>query len=172
MSLVPGSVIEKREFKSSSSNNIYTTILYDNCVCCNCPAGGRKSHCKHVEKLVVENLNLLLDEYPDFAAILCKIFSKLTDKETKKELYKTISYTNKDISAQAHTKMLALDVNFDKIDVESQARANKFIQTTINIKKSLRQALEMSIISENDYQLGLNSLKNIISLINQELKNL
>ena len=172
MSLVPGSVIEKREFKSSSSNNIYTTILYDNCVCCNCPAGGRKSHCKHVEKLVVENLNLLLDEYPDFAAILCKIFSKLTDKETKKELYKTISYTNKDISAQAHTKMLALDVNFDKIDVESQARANKFIQTTINIKKSLRQALEMSIISENEYQLGLNSLKNSISLINQELKNL
>lgn len=172
MSLVPGSVIEKREFKSSSSNNIYTTILYDNCVCCNCPAGGRKSHWKHVEKLVVENLNLLLDEYPDFAAILCKIFSKLTDKETKKELYKTISYTNKDISAQAHTKMLALDVNFDKIDVESQARANKFIQTTINIKKSLRQALEMSIISENDYQLGLNSLKNSISLINQELKNL
>ena len=68
--------------------------------------------------------------------------------------------------------MLALDVNFDKIDVESQARANKFIQTTINIKKSLRQALEMSIISENDYQLGLNSLKNSISLINQELKNL
>ena len=172
MSLVPGSVIEKREFKSSSSNNIYTTILYDNCVCCNCPAGGRKSHCKHVEKLVVENLNLLLDEYPDFAAILCKIFSKLTDKETKKELYKTISYTNKDISAQAHTKMLALDVNFDKIDVESQARANKFIQTTINIKKSLRQALEMSIISEIQYQLGLNSLKNSISLINQELKNL
>lgn len=172
MSLVPGSVIEKREFKSSSSNNIYTTILYDNCVSCNCPAGGRKSHCKHVEKLVADNLNLLLNEYPDFAAILCKIFSKSTDKETKKELYKTISYTNKDISAQAHTKMLALDVNFDKIDVESQARANKFIQTTINIKKSLSQALEMSIISENDYQLGLNSLKNSISLINQELKNL
>ena len=44
--IIPGNIIEQKNVKSSSSENIYTVTLYDNCVSCTCPAGGRKTFSK------------------------------------------------------------------------------------------------------------------------------
>lgn len=170
--LVPGQRIEEREFKSSSSNNVYTAILYENCVSCTCPAGGRKSYCKHVEKLVKDNMNLLLEKCPNFADKLTKIFSKSTEKELKKELFKEISFVNKDIAAQAHSNALILDINVSKIKLEAEARAKKFILTTQNVIKTLNQGYQDKVINQEEFNECIEVLKNSVSTINNELTDL
>ena len=165
MSLVPGSVIEKREFKSSSSNNIYTTILYDNCFACTCPAGGRRVHCKHVEKLIHDNMNLLLEKYPEFAEKVCKIFSTETDKEQRKFLFKELSYSNKEIVAIAYNNTSNLDLDINKLCKNAEARAEKFKLTISNTKRKLLEALKSNLISETDYNIAKKALNASITTI-------
>lgn len=159
MSIIPGHIIEQREFKSSSSNNIYTTILYDNCFACTCPAGGRRMHCKHVEKLISDNMDLLLNKFPDFAEKVCKIFSKDTDKEQKKILYKELSYSNKEIAAAAHNNTYNSDMNISEICKQAEARVERFKITLLNTKQQLQAALSLNVISEDDYNVATNALK-------------
>lgn len=159
MSITPGQIIEQREFKSSSSNNVYTTILFDNCFACTCPAGGRRMHCKHVERLVHDNMNILLNKFPEFAEQVCKIFSKETDKEQRKILYKDLSYSNKEIAAAAHSNTHSLHINIKELCKQAEARTQRFKITLSNAKQQLQAALNLNIISEEDYNVAINVLK-------------
>ena len=162
MSITPGQIIEQREFKSSSSNNIYTTILYDNCFACTCPAGGRRMHCKHVEKLITDNMDLLLNKFPEFAEQICKIFSKETDKEQRKILYKELSYSNKEIAAAAHSNTYNSDMNIKELCQQADARVQRFKITLSNTKQQLQAALNLKVISEDDYNIVVTALKKSI----------
>ena len=162
MGIIPGQIIEQREFKSSSSNNIYTTILYDNCFACTCPAGGRRMHCKHVEKLITDNMDLLLNKFPEFAEQICKIFSKETDKEQRKILYKELSYSNKEIAAAAHSNTYNSDMNIKELCQQADARVQRFKITLSNTKQQLQAALNLKVISEDDYNIVVTALKKSI----------
>lgn len=162
MGIIPGQIIEQREFKSSSSNNIYTTILYDNCFACTCPAGGRRMHCKHVEKLITDNMDLLLNKFPEFAEQICKIFSKETDKEQRKILYKELSYSNKEIAAAAHSNTYNSDMNIKELCQQAEARVERFKITLSNTKQQLQAALNLKVISEDDYNIVVTALKKSI----------
>lgn len=162
MGIIPGQIIEQREFKSSSSNNVYTTILYDNCFACTCPAGGRRMHCKHVEKLITDNMDLLLNKFPEFAERICKIFSKETDKEQRKILYKELSYSNKEIAAAAHSNTYNSDMNIKELCQQAEARVERFKITLSNTKQQLQAALNLKVISEEDYNIVVTALKKSI----------
>ncbi len=162
MSITPGQIIEQREFKSSSSNNMYTTILFDNCFSCTCPAGGRRMHCKHVEKLIKDNLEFLLNNYPEYADKIGKIFSVKTDKEQRKILYKELSYSNKDIAAAAHINTYISDMNIKQLCQQADARVHRFKITLSNTKQELQAALSLNVISEDDYNIVANALKQSI----------
>jgi len=54
--LEPQKLITKKTIKSKTSDNIYTVWVFDNCVACTCPAGGKRQLCKHIIEIVHENL--------------------------------------------------------------------------------------------------------------------
>ena len=57
--IVPGNILVQETVKSSSSDNVYTVTLYDNCISCNCPAGIHNSFCKHAESVLKKNIELI-----------------------------------------------------------------------------------------------------------------
>lgn len=57
--IIPGEILAQEEVKSSSSDNVYTVILYDNCISCTCPAGNKKEYCEHMQNLVYKNWQVL-----------------------------------------------------------------------------------------------------------------
>lgn len=103
--LEPGQQIANEDFKSSSSNNIYTTVLYDNCISCNCPAGGRKSVCKHMVSLIHSNLEVIKEKnsefYNDLQLLLEMKNDKNKDLEKFKKLCDKLIYINRDIAEKA-----------------------------------------------------------------------
>ena len=52
-------VILSKEIKSSSSDNIYTVTLYKDKISCTCPAGGKKTLCKHMTSVLNENIDMI-----------------------------------------------------------------------------------------------------------------
>lgn len=90
---------------SSSSNNVYTTILFNDCMSCNCPAGGRRSFCKHLVSIVHKNLELIkatnMDFYKNLGLALEMKNNPEKDLPTYTELLKKIIYVNKDTARQA-----------------------------------------------------------------------
>ena len=89
--IIPENLIISEEIKSSSSDNIYTVNIYNNCVSCNCPAGGKKQICKHIISTVFNNTDKIKNEAPEFFEVLLNVFeiknSKEVPQEQKKELY-------------------------------------------------------------------------------------
>lgn len=99
-------IIDKQEIKSSSSANIYETVLYEDSISCNCPAGGKRSFCKHMIKIIHDNNELLQNKYPDFYKKLSEvlIMKNSSDKnsDTYKNLLSEIIYVNKEIAEKSH----------------------------------------------------------------------
>ena len=90
---------------SSSSNNVYTTVLYNDCLSCNCPAGGRKSFCKHMVSIVHKNLELIKSVNTEFYKMLELALEMKNDPykdlQTYIELLNQIIYVNKEIAREA-----------------------------------------------------------------------
>ena len=108
-------ILDVAEFPSSSSNNIYTTVLFNDCLCCDCPAGGRKSFCKHMVSIVHKNLELIKSVNTDFYNHLQIVLEMKNDTDKDKQVYiellKKIIYVNKDIARGAfiHAEKLKLN---------------------------------------------------------------
>ena len=104
--IIPGEVLAQEEVKSSSSNNIYIVTLYDNCISCTCPAGGRKTFCKHMVEVVYKNLELIKHTnkqfYDDLALLLEMKNDKYHDVAAFKELSSKLIYSDKKIANQAY----------------------------------------------------------------------
>lgn len=86
----PGKLIIKENIKSKTSNNEYEVYIFDNCIACTCPAGGKKQLCKHLISVIHKNLELIQKTAPEFSAQLLALI------ELK------IMYSNKDIAASSH----------------------------------------------------------------------
>lgn len=133
--IIPGQIIAQEEVKSSSSDNVYIVILFENCIACTCPAGGRKTFCKHMVKVVYDNLELIKETntefYKDLALLLEMKNDKHHDINEFKELSAKLIYSNKEIAEQAHINSLPFK--------EEKKVINDFVETiakdieTINI---------------------------------------
>ena len=104
--ITPGNILAQEEVKSSSSNNIYTVTLYDNCISCTCPAGGRKTFCKHMVEIVYNNLDLIQHTNKQFYNDLILLLEMKNDRnhdiDDFKELSKKLIYSDKNIANQAY----------------------------------------------------------------------
>lgn len=104
--LTPKNLIAQEDIKSSSSDNIYTVTLYDNCVSCTCPAGGHKTFCKHMIKIIHANFEHLKTKNKTFAEKIENLLllknDKNTDKMQLKQIYEEVIYVNKAIAEKAH----------------------------------------------------------------------
>ena len=165
MTIKPGNIIEKREFKSSSSNNLYTTILYDNCVCCNCTAGGRKQPCKHIKKLLFDTLdnikNINLDFYKTIQDTLEVENSTGLTKDEKREIYSKIILVNKEIADAAHNNKLSLEISTD-YNSWAENKASKFIDSINREISKNKEYLVAGLIDKDTY---CNNIKAILSTI-------
>ena len=98
-------VLDAIETPSSSSSNVYTTVLFKDCISCNCPAGGRKSFCKHMVSIVHKNLELIksvnIDFYNRLQTILEMKNNINKDKQVYIKLLNEIIYVDRDIARQA-----------------------------------------------------------------------
>ncbi len=102
----PGKLIIKENIKSKTSNNEYEVYIFDNCIACTCPAGGKKQLCKHLISVIHKNLELIQKTAPEFSAQLLALIelkqNKLVSQEEKLKEYAKIMYSNKDIAASSH----------------------------------------------------------------------
>ena len=85
--LIHGKIIAQEEIKSSSSDNVYEVTLYDNCISCTCPAGGKKCLCKHMVKVLHDNIEILQKEYPIFYKKISEALEMKKQLETKQKNY-------------------------------------------------------------------------------------
>ena len=101
--IIPGEILAQEEVKSSSSDNVYTVILYDNCISCTCPAGGRKTFCKHMNNIVHKNSEAIKNTnfYNDLALFLELKNNKEKNFELLKEFQNRIIYSNKEVANEA-----------------------------------------------------------------------
>lgn len=169
MAIKPGNIIEKREFKSSSSNNLYTTILYDNCICCNCPAGGRKQPCKHIKKILFDNIenikNINLDFYKTIQDVLEVENSTNLTQEEKRKIYANIILVNKEIADAAHNNKLSLEISTD-YNSWAENKASKFINSINRELNKNKEYLEMGLIDKDTYTNNAKEILSTIDLVN------
>lgn len=113
--LIPGKILAQEEVKSSSSDNVYTVTICDNCIVCTCPAGGTQTPCKHMREVFFKHLELIKEVNIDFYNDLWLLFEMKNDKyhnpSEYKELSKKLIYTDKEISLEAHLNKVKLKRN-------------------------------------------------------------
>ena len=102
----PKNLIVHETIKSKTSNNEYDVYIFDNCIACTCPAGGKKQLCKHLISTVHKNFELIKQTSPDFCKQLGSLIelkqNKNVSQEEKLKEYAKFIYSNKDIAAAAH----------------------------------------------------------------------
>lgn len=102
----PGNLIIEKKVKSKTSNNEYLILIYDNCLVCTCPAGGKRQLCKHLISTIYENLEILQQNYPDYTNDLLNLIeikqNKNLSREEKQIEYAKFIYSNKEIATAAH----------------------------------------------------------------------
>lgn len=99
------SILAQEEVKSSSSDNVYTVTLFDNCISCTCPAGGRKTFCKHMTSIVHKNLETIKQVSPQFYNDLMLLLEMKNDSNHDIEVFKELStkliHSDKGIATEA-----------------------------------------------------------------------
>lgn len=111
---IPGEILAQEEVKSSSSDNTYIVTLFDNCISCTCPAGGRKTFCKHMLSLVHQNLEKIKTDsefYKNLILLLEMKNDKNLDYEAFKELSAKLIHSDKGIAQQAALNSVAHSEN-------------------------------------------------------------
>ena len=111
--ITPSKIIATEDIKSSSSNNVYTVTLYDNCISCNCPAGGRKSFCKHMVSMLHKNIEVIEKENSSFFENVIQLLELKNDRnhdiEEYKDLCNKVIFVNKNIAEKAHDNATVLN---------------------------------------------------------------
>lgn len=166
--IIPTNLIEQREFKSSSSNNIYIAKLYENCVSCDCPAGGRKTLCKHIKSILFDNLEKIQDEmFKKNILKALEVSNSDVSNEYKRQVYSKIYYVDEDIAKKAHINSIYFDINIEKINEASKIRVENFKTTITNLKHKLKLGLDEGYINIDEYNQGCNILKTSINSISK-----
>ena len=102
----PKNLIIHETVKSKTSNNEYEIFIFDNCITCTCPAGGKKQLCKHLISTIHKNLEIINNVNPDFCKQLCNLIelkqNKNVSQDEKLKEYAKFIYSNKTIAATAH----------------------------------------------------------------------
>lgn len=156
----PDKLIISEEVKSSFSNNLYTVNIYNNCVSCNCPAGGKKQLCKHIISTVFNNTDKIKNEAPEFFEVLLNVFeiknSKKVSQEQKKELYEQIMYVDAKIANKAYEHTIVLS------NEPKQPKEQNIIKVDINKKLSdaKNQLLEIQSNNESDEETNIQNSMN------------
>ena len=123
--IIPSGILAQEEVKSSSSDNVYTVILFENCIACTCPAGGRKTFCKHMVETVYNHLEKIketnIDFYNDLAILLEMKNDRNHDINKFKELSAKLIYSDKEIAQQAAINSLPF--------MEEKKEINNFVDT-------------------------------------------
>lgn len=103
---VPRNLIVHETVKSKTSNNEYDVFIFDNCITCTCPAGGKKQLCKHLISTIHKNLELINNVNPGFCKQLVNLIelkqNKNIPQNEKLEEYAKFIFVNKEISTLAH----------------------------------------------------------------------
>ena len=98
----PKNILFEETIKSKTSDNAYSIIFFEKYVVCTCPAGGKKTLCKHIIKCFHDNFELVKNKSPYLYDALLKAIeakdNKNLSKEEKAKIYKQIIYSNKEIS--------------------------------------------------------------------------
>lgn len=104
--LEPGNLIIHETVRSKTSNNEYDVLIFDNCIACTCPAGGKKQLCKHLISVIHKNFELISNTAPDFCNQLGYIIELKQNKDIPKaeklKEYAKVMFVDKEISAIAH----------------------------------------------------------------------
>ena len=158
--IVPGNVVKQEEIKSSSSDNIYTVTLYDNCVSCTCPAGGRKTFCKHMAKVIHDNLEILKSVNMDFVEIIEGFLLLKNDKNTSKDVLKQhaekLIFVNRAIAEKAHDN-----------DYKVEEHPERTIKFTTRVTPDEREFLKTALANYRKY--GINIVDSNIVTIRLDL---
>lgn len=119
--IIPGNLLLNETIKSKTSNNIYEIFFFDNCVACTCPAGGRRTLCKHIIQVFHDNFELIKEQAPVLFEKLLKTIeiknNKSISKDEKNEAYMEIIYSNKEISEKSHLNTIEIEES-DKREIE------------------------------------------------------
>lgn len=158
--IIPGNIIEQKNVKSSSSENIYTVTLYDNCVSCTCPAGGRKTFCKHMMKIIHANLKQLKTKNKNFAEKIEKLLLLKNDKNTEKtqlkQIYEEVIYVNKAIAEKAHYN-----------DYKTKEHPERIVKFTARVTPDEKDFLKTALANYRKY--GINIVNSDVITIRLDL---
>lgn len=142
--LEPETLITHKTVQSKSSNNEYEVFIFNNCVACTCPAGGKKQLCKHLIAAIHENLELINRQAPDFCKQLVDLIELKQNKDipqTKKlEEYAKVIYANKEITAASYQNTIGIEES----DIEELEELAKILHDsrwlTVHFYDFIRQA--------------------------------
>lgn len=111
--LEPGTLLLHKTIQSKSSNNEYEVFIFNNCVACTCPAGGKKQLCKHLIAAIHENLELINQQAPEFCKQLVNLIELKQNKDIpqakKLEEYAKVIYSNKEITAASYQNTIGIE---------------------------------------------------------------
>ena len=138
--VLPNEILLQENVMSSTSDNVYIVTLYDNCLSCTCPAGGRKTFCKHMQSIVYNNLELIKEKNIEFYNNLVQLLEMKNDKnhnvDVFKEICQSVIYTDRSISQEAYKNTLDYS---EKQSTKQTTNKSEPQSTTIQI--DLSQAL-------------------------------
>lgn len=129
----PESLIVHENIKSKTSNNEYDVFIFENCIACTCPAGGKKQLCKHLISTIHKNLEIINSAAPDFCMQLVDLIelkqNKNISQEEKLQEYAKYIYVNKEISTLAykHTQEIAESDVQELEELAELFRENKWL---------------------------------------------
>jgi len=129
-------ILIQKQVKSLSSENIYNVTICNNCVMCDCPAGGKKILCKHIIEVFNENADIIKEKSPVFYNDMLQLISIKKDKNHNSDDLKKISdkliLTNKYIAQKSAENTSVLNKAQSTEKEQKEILINKIIE---NINK-------------------------------------
>lgn len=106
-------VICSEDVKSSSSPNIYKVTVYNGKISCTCPAGGKRTFCKHMLSIIKKNEDLIKTKNSEFYEKLKKLImlkgNRYDSQDEYKQLMNELIFVNKAISEKAFDNQLVCE---------------------------------------------------------------
>ena len=129
-------VIIAEDVKSSSSNNVYKVTIYKDKISCTCPAGGKKTFCKHMLNTINKNVDLIKNNNISFYEQLQSLIELKQNHKGREEQFKKLSadliFVNSSIAKTAHDNQ----IEFEKDKIKQNVLYENIISIVINQAKN------------------------------------
>ena len=113
--LEPEELLFEEQIKSSSSDAIYTVKIYHNCLSCNCPAGSKKTLCKHMIKVLQSHQKEIEEQatflWGEITQLLVIKSQPNYSKEKLKEMASKVIFVNKEIAETGHDNAVKIKLS-------------------------------------------------------------